>query len=144
MKPFPQRGLTDEKRVYNYRHSRARRISENLFGTISNRWRVLRAPILLAPESVKNIAMAILVLHNYLRQSLSNGTYCPPGLTDVEDSTGFTPGCWRDDEETSQTFFNLGPRQFSGNAQTNAKEVRNTFADYFVNEGQVHLQWEKC
>ena len=131
MKPFTQRGLTDEKRVYNYRQSRARRISENLFGIISNRWRVLRAPILLAPESVKNIAMAILVLHNYLRQSLSNGTYCPPGLTDVEDSTGFTPGCWRDDEETTQTFFNLGPRQFSGNAQANAKEVRNTFADYF-------------
>ena len=69
MKPFPQRGLTDEKRVYNYRHSRARRISENLFGIISNRWCVLRAPILLAPESVKNIAMAILVLHNYLRQA---------------------------------------------------------------------------
>ena len=41
MKPFPQRGLTDEKRVYNYRHCRARRISENLFGIISNRWRVL-------------------------------------------------------------------------------------------------------
>ena len=144
MKPFPQRGLTDEKRVYNYRHSRARRISENLFGIISNRWRVLRAPILLAPESVKNIVMAILVLHNYLRQSSSNGTYCPPGLTDVEDSTGFAPGYWRDDEETTQTFFNLGPRQFPGNAQANAKEVRNTFADYFVNEGQVYWQWEKC
>ena len=52
-------------------------------------------------------------------------------------------GVGRDDEETSQTFFNLGPRQFSGNAQANAKEVRNTFADYFVNERQVHWQWEK-
>eukprot|EP00112_Aurelia_sp_Birch-Aquarium-sp1_P012113 Seg2545.3 transcript_id=Seg2545.3/GoldUCD/mRNA.D3Y31 product="hypothetical protein" protein_id=Seg2545.3/GoldUCD/D3Y31 len=30
MKPFPQAGLDDQKRVYNY-HSRARRISENLF-----------------------------------------------------------------------------------------------------------------
>ena len=78
--------------------------------------------------------MAILVLHNYLRQSSSNGAYCPPGLTDVEDSTGFAPGYWRDDEETSQIFFNLDPGQFSGNAQANAKEVRNTFADYFVNE----------
>ena len=67
MKPFPKRGITDEKRVYNYRHCRARRISENLFGIISNRWRVLRAPKLLPPESVKNVAMAILVLHNYLR-----------------------------------------------------------------------------
>ena len=30
MKPYPQTNLTPEKRVYNYHHSRARRISENL------------------------------------------------------------------------------------------------------------------
>ena len=45
MKPFAQRYLTDEKRVYNYRHCRARKISENLFGIISNKWRVLQASI---------------------------------------------------------------------------------------------------
>ena len=144
MKPFPQRGLIDEKLVYNYRHCRTRRISENLFGIISNRWRVLRAPISLPPESVKNVVMAILVLHNYLRQISSHGTYCPPGLTDVKDSTGFTPGYWREDEETSQTFFNLCPLQFFGNTQANVKEVHNTFAHYFVNEVQVYWQWEKC
>ena len=27
MKPYPQSGLDDERRIYNYRHSRARRIS---------------------------------------------------------------------------------------------------------------------
>ena len=32
MKPYPQQNLTADKRVYNYRHSRARRISDNLFG----------------------------------------------------------------------------------------------------------------
>ena len=26
MKPYPQRNLTEERRIYNYRHSRARRI----------------------------------------------------------------------------------------------------------------------
>ena len=85
----------------------------------------------------------ILVLHNYLHQSSSHSTYCPPGLTDIEDSTGFTPGYWQEYEETSQTFFNLGPIQFSGNRQANAKEVCSTFADYFVNEGQVYWQWER-
>ena len=38
IKPFPQQGLTGERRIYNYRHSRAHRISENLFGILSNRW----------------------------------------------------------------------------------------------------------
>ena len=31
MKPYPQQNLTVDKRVYNYRYSRARGISENLF-----------------------------------------------------------------------------------------------------------------
>ena len=37
MKPYPQRDLTTEKRIYNYRHSRARRISENLSGILANK-----------------------------------------------------------------------------------------------------------
>ena len=32
MKPYPQQNLKTDKRIYNYRHSRGRRISENLFG----------------------------------------------------------------------------------------------------------------
>ena len=100
----------------------------------------LTRPILLPPESVKNVVMAILVLHNYLRQCSPHGTYCPSTLTDVKDSVRFTPGYWRGDEETSKTFFSLCPLQFSGNKPANAKEVRNTFADYFVNEGQVYWQ----
>ena len=82
-KPYPQRGKTDEKRAYNYHHCRARRKSEKLFGIISNRWGVLRAPILLPPKSVRNFAMAILALHNHLRQSSSHRTHCLPGLSDV-------------------------------------------------------------
>ena len=82
-------------------------------------------------------------------QSSSHDIYFPPGLTDVEYSvtpgqTALTPGYWREDEETSQTFFILGPLQFSGNTRANAKEVRNTFADYFVNEREAYWQWKKC
>ena len=42
--------------------------------------------------------MAVLVLHNYLHQSSSYVTHCCPGLTDVEDLTGFTPGYWPEDD----------------------------------------------
>ena len=52
MKPYPQKNLSLEKRIFNYRLSRMRRISENAFGILANRWRVFRKPFLLEPEKV--------------------------------------------------------------------------------------------
>ena len=67
MKLYPRTHLTLEQRIFNYRLSQMRRISENGFGILANRWRVLRVPILLALDFVTNIVLALLVLHNYLR-----------------------------------------------------------------------------
>ena len=75
MKPYPQNGLDGTKKKYNYRHSRARRIVENLFGIIANRWRVFRSIILLPPSTIERLVLAALVLHNYLRQSQSRTIY---------------------------------------------------------------------
>ena len=67
MKPFPQSGLSVEQRVFNYRLSRMRRISENGFGLLANRFRVFRTFILLPPETVRSLVLAALALHNFLR-----------------------------------------------------------------------------
>ena len=69
MKPFPHSGLSVEQRIFNYRLSRMRRISENGFGIMANRWRVFRAPIQLPPNTVVGLVLAALVLHNYLKYS---------------------------------------------------------------------------
>ena len=86
MKPYPQRNLTVEKRVFNYRLSRMRRISENGFGILASRRRVFRRPFQLQPEKVKLIALTAITLHNWLRSNASSGkVYVPPGLADTEN-----------------------------------------------------------
>lgn len=45
LKPYSQRELDHEKRIFNYRLSRARRIIENVFGILSNRFRLFHTSI---------------------------------------------------------------------------------------------------
>ena len=79
MKPYPPKHLCSEKSIFNYRLSRARRISENVFGILANRWRVFCKPFLLKPEKVKLITYSCLILHNFLRsESTSGKIYIPP------------------------------------------------------------------
>ena len=82
MKPFPQPNLTIKKRIYNYRHSRARPISENMFGILASRWRVFQTTMQLSPERATSVTLSALILHNYLLKSPSKGTYCSLGLID--------------------------------------------------------------
>ena len=144
MKPYPQSGLTDDRRIYNYRHSRARRLSENLFGIIANRWRVFRSVILLPPETIENLLMATLTIHNFLRKSPSRNIYCPTGLADTETTSGdIHPGFWRRDPP-STSVLPIEVPSTGHNACTSAKHVRETLKDYFFNEGAVEWQWDKC
>lgn len=86
MKPYPQKGLTPEKRVFNYRLSRMCRISENGFGILADRWRVFRRPFSLQPEKVKIITIATITLHNWLRKdSLYGKVYISRDLVDSEN-----------------------------------------------------------
>ena len=143
MKPFPQAGLTDERRVYNYRHSRARRISENLFGILANRWRIFRSPIALSPETIEDVTMTALTLHNYLRKSQSRVIYCPTGLADREDKYGtLSPGLWRAGHAPS-TLLDIRVPSTGHNSSNNAKEIREIFKEYFCNEGAIPWQWSQ-
>ncbi|XP_063216941.1 uncharacterized protein LOC134527878 [Bacillus rossius redtenbacheri] len=66
MKPFPQRGLSYQQRVYNYRLSRARRCVENAFGILANRLQILMTTIRLSPQKVDLIVNACVLLHNFI------------------------------------------------------------------------------
>ena len=141
MKLYPQQNLTADKRVYNYRHSRARRISENLFGILANRWRIFFTTINLEPKHVENIFLSALALHNML---IKNPAYCPGNLADtlLEDGE-VLEGEWRDNVATD-SFYPLQIPRCGYNPSIAAETVRDNFKDYFMNEGVVDWQWKYC
>lgn len=75
MKPYSSRGLTVEKRIFNYRLSRARRCIENAFGILANRFRVLLHTINLCPSKVEDIVLACCALHNFLIKKKNGYNY---------------------------------------------------------------------
>lgn len=145
LRPYPQKNLTVEQRISNYRISRGRRISENILGILCNRWRCLRVPFLLSPEKVKVITLAVLVLHNWLRADISSKhVYCPPVIVDQEhpDTGEVIPGTWRDDAPR-ESFLDLEASS-SKNSTRFAKEMREEFTSWFNNEGDVPWQRKMC
>ena len=146
MKPYPHQDLTLEQRVCNYRFSRARRIVENVFGILANRWRFLQAPIPLQPHKVKVITMAAVILHNWLIKGSSKTIYAPPSLADRLDSctSEILPGSWREDQAPAANLIPLAKQSHGNKPKNHAKKVREEFKEYFNYEGQVSWQWAKC
>ena len=63
MKPYPGRGaeeddLYNEKCIFNYRLSRARRVMENAFGILVSRFGVFQRQMLLSPEKAQTVTLA--------------------------------------------------------------------------------------
>ena len=144
MKPFPEQGLTGERRVYNYRHSRARRISENLFGILANRWRTFFTIINLELKYVENVIFTALILRNMLIKSPNSvNVYRPSSFADTILEDGQISGEWRANL-IPDSFCSLQVPRTGYNTSLYAKSVRKKFMDYFVNDGAAEWQWKYC
>uniref|UniRef100_A0A8C5Q8J3 Protein ALP1-like n=1 Tax=Leptobrachium leishanense TaxID=445787 RepID=A0A8C5Q8J3_9ANUR len=119
MRPYSSRGLSLQKRVFNYRLTRARRVVECAFGILSNKWRILQSPINLKLENAISAVKAACALHNFVRQ---------------RDGYNFDDSLVHSMESTSM----IGSRG-SGHGVT----VRGQFAAYFMSpEGEVSWQMQ--
>lgn len=138
MKPYPQAALNVDRSIFNYRLSRARRVIENTFGILVSRFGVLQKPIALSPEKAQTVALACCYLHNFLRKRQSR-VYVTTNLVDSEDLQAgiVTSGSWR---EVVNEITPLRPNTTSRNATNDAKAVRDTYSNFFNNEGQVSWQ----
>ena len=132
MKPYARRGMNKKEIIFNYRLSRARRVVENAFGILANRFRVFRQPMLLNTASAKKVVLACTVLHNFLRVQGSANKALTSDTGHVE----------HDDLPNVQAH-GLAPLQYilnTGRQLHEAKIQRDKLAEYFSGPGSVEWQ----
>lgn len=67
LRPYSKRNLSYEKKVYNYRHTRARRMVECTFGILANKWRIFHRGLDVNLDFAESIIKTCCVLHNLVR-----------------------------------------------------------------------------
>ncbi|KAJ8359178.1 hypothetical protein SKAU_G00157030 [Synaphobranchus kaupii] len=88
MRPYPGHSLSQEKRIFNYRLSRARLV-ENAFGILAARFRMYRTLMGQHPQNVEACVKATCILHNLLRRTMGThsateaGEQPTPNLLDI-------------------------------------------------------------
>ncbi|GAB1867740.1 Nuclease harbi1-like protein [Camponotus japonicus] len=85
--PYPglQCNGMKNRRIFNYRLSRARRCAENAFGVMAARFQIYRSAMRYNPDDACKIILAT-CLHNMLgSQSIGHAMYTPPSFLDRED-----------------------------------------------------------
>ena len=141
MKPFPGRNLDEQRRIYNYRQSRARRTIENSFGILAAKWRIFQRPIRAAASTVEGIVKATVCLHNYLRLT-ENANYIPTGFVDRESDSGdIIPGDWRNIVDNDESGLGSLDRIGSNRYGFEASRARDEFLNYF-NSTEGAVSWQ--
>lgn len=135
LRPYPGKGLTKEREIYNYRLSRARRIIENTFGILTSQWRIFRRPIICKVKTTEKIIQATVCLHNWLREKdIYNNQYVPPELVDRYSDGILIPGTWNSLREDGWAFQEI-TRAGTNSSTRTAISIRDEFCAYFNGEG---------
>lgn len=124
LKPYRRSdaALNKSKAIFNYRLSRARRLVENSFGILSNRFRIFNTEINLKPATIENMIVSACIIHNFLIET---------GVTLLTD-----------DETNQDNSFvrDIDPTDNGENFENDAIQVRHTFKNYVNGAGAVDWQ----
>ena len=131
MRPYPGRDLTNDKTIYNYRLSRARRISENAFGILQQKFRIFTRRLQGNPDNITMVVLAACVLHNFIRKN--EGYNLPENIENQSERTETS-------EERSSNLQRL-PR-LRGRSTEAAFAVREQLK-HFLNSPEGSVDWQE-
>ena len=135
MKPYSRRGLANDERIFNYRLSRARRVVENAFGILANRFRCLLSVMLQDPDTVHAIVLACVCLHNIMKVRYP-GEENP--LMDQEDvNHNLIPGAWREGVNMDDVQNTRG-----GNLDYLEAKQQRLYLKHYVNSPVGAVPWQ--
>ena len=129
MKPYGDAILSEDKRYFNYRLSRARMVSEGAFGKLKSRFRVLHKECESQKETVKIMTLACVVLHNL---SIVMKDILPRKFDLTVDPITQEMRS-REDIRDILDMSNLSSRPIDA-PSLSAKEIRDQFKDIFWSE----------
>ncbi|KAM4038469.1 LOW QUALITY PROTEIN: putative nuclease HARBI1 [Anomaloglossus baeobatrachus] len=138
LRPYPQISLTPQRRVFNYRLSRARRVVESAFGILATRFRIFHTAINLKINSIDRVVLACCILHNFLRKR-EGLNYIPPGYADtINPSTGeCVAGEWRAHDPH---LLSLNTHISSGRMHNDVIANRENYCNFLNGPGAVAWQ----
>lgn len=137
LRPYPRKNnLNTNKKVFNYRLSRARRTVECAFGILTSRWKILRRPITANIFNATSIIKATVCLHNFLMAKdltlpIRNRTYSTVNIPLTDINTYF-PNLHISAIDDEDDAFQRG------------STVRDLFTEYFCTNGVIEQQWDKA
>lgn len=127
MKPYTKAAANTNKAkaIFNYRLSRARRVTENAFGLLCQVFRVFFTPIAISPQTCDDLILSACCLHNFIRSGylernnipffhFDNAAISPTGLAEIRRTGGF--------------------------ANQEGFHIREAFTNFFSEEGAVDWQ----
>ncbi len=136
MKPYPRTNLDHDKRIFNYRCSRARRVVENAFGILANRFQCLLGTLGQKVTTMQKIVMACVCLHNLMRIRYPGAQIAVADRED--DEHNLIPGAWRDGRALPDI-----ARALPGNHDTLAAKNQRDYLKAYYNSPVGAVPWQE-
>lgn len=129
-KPHGDAVLTKIKRYFNFRHSRARLVTEGAFGRLKSRFRVLFRKCESKKENVKLYALACVVLHNIC---IERGDLAPRAF-DLTANHASNKRLSSEEVRDILELRNTRQKDFEINKLSPASKIRNALTESFSKE----------